>query len=73
MDADGPPPDEFRDIPFDEWCDIFCLYALNLAKAGDGERCWDAINAASTANVFFHHDHRIILIETTWLGVYRQP
>ncbi|EOD48131.1 putative 2-hydroxyphytanoyl- lyase protein [Neofusicoccum parvum UCRNP2] len=34
LDVGEQAPEDFHDIPFDEWLDIFCRYALLLAKHG---------------------------------------
>lgn len=60
--------DEFHDISFEEWFDIFCSYATQLAKTGNGERCFEILDAACKANVFFTERDRLRRIYVCWLG-----
>lgn len=61
-------PEDFHDIPFDEWLDIFCRYALLLAKHGVNSRCWIVVQAAAGANIFHHDNQREHHIYVCWLG-----
>ncbi|KAL2356117.1 transcription factor tfiiic complex subunit sfc4, partial [Cryomyces antarcticus] len=68
LDMSNAIPKEFRDIPFDEWLDIFCEYAVRLAKRDEQESAYEILQAAVDANVFCQHDERIKLIQLTWLA-----
>ncbi|CBX98229.1 hypothetical protein IAQ61_010326 [Plenodomus lingam] len=46
------PPQEFWGIHFDRWCDAFGRYALLLARQGDDEQCFAALDIVIQANVF---------------------
>lgn len=68
LEEDEAVPKEFHDIRFEEWLDIFCTYALQLAKAGDHTRCYDTLQAAFYAMVFYHDAASKIQIHSTWLA-----
>ncbi|KAF2087223.1 hypothetical protein K490DRAFT_42833 [Saccharata proteae CBS 121410] len=61
-------PDEFHGIPFDEWVDIFSQYALLLARRANNARCWNVIQGALAANVFYHHSKRENRLHVCWLA-----
>ncbi|KAL1393903.1 hypothetical protein HDK64DRAFT_196036 [Phyllosticta capitalensis] len=61
-------PQDFHDISFDEWLDIFCQYALLLAKQGISGRCWSVLEGAVAANVFHHDPDREYRIHITWIA-----
>lgn len=61
-------PDEFHDIRFQEWLDIFCGYALQLAKADERDRCYDTLQAAFYASIFYHDSTSKKQIHSTWLA-----
>ncbi|KAL1615193.1 transcription factor TFIIIC subunit tfc4 [Neofusicoccum ribis] len=68
IDVGEQAPEDFHDIPFDEWLDIFCRYALLLAKHGVNGRCWIVIQAAAGANIFHHDSQREHHIHVCWLA-----
>lgn len=46
-------PEDFFGIHFDKWAEVFCRYALLLARQGEGERCFSVLDVASQSNVFY--------------------
>lgn len=59
------PPETFWGVSFDKWFDTFIQYAVFLARAGDDERCFHTIEAASQSNIFFksqEYMHQLQLI-----------
>lgn len=65
---DSAIPDEFHDIKFQEWLDIFCNYALQLAKDDERDRSYDTLQAAFYASVFYHNAEAKKQIHATWLA-----
>ncbi|EKG10678.1 Tetratricopeptide-like helical [Macrophomina phaseolina MS6] len=61
-------PEDFHDIAFEEWLDIFCRYALLLAKHSKNSRCWTVIQSAAHANIFHHDSQREHHIYVCWLA-----
>ncbi|KAI5239687.1 TPR-like protein [Aureobasidium subglaciale] len=71
MDDDVPDesiPDNFHDIKFTEWLDIFCEYALLLAKAADREKCYEILTNTHFATVFYHNLAHKSRIHATWMA-----
>lgn len=53
-------PREFYGIHFDKWADVFGRYALLLARQGEKDRCFSALDVAIQSNIFhrsrtYHH------------------
>lgn len=65
---DDSIPDDFHEIRFQEWLDIFCDYALKLARATERDRCYDTLQAAFFASVFYHNGDAKKQIHATWLA-----
>ncbi|KAK4971242.1 transcription factor TFIIIC subunit tfc4 [Elasticomyces elasticus] len=61
-------PDDYHGIGFDRWCDIFCEYAINLAKNGESDMAYDVLYNASRANVFYHNVEFMKQVHATWLA-----
>ncbi|KAK7521678.1 hypothetical protein IWZ03DRAFT_99387 [Phyllosticta citriasiana] len=61
-------PEDFHDISFNAWLDIFCQHALLLAKKGINGRCWSVLEGAALANVFHHDPEREYRIHVTWMA-----
>ncbi|KAF2201890.1 TPR-like protein [Delitschia confertaspora ATCC 74209] len=47
-------PEDFHNIPFDKWLDIFCQYAVLSARQGNAEQCFATLDRVYEANVFYH-------------------
>ena len=61
-------PDDFQDIKFGVWLDIFCQLAMYTARSGRQEDSYSIIQAASGASVFYHDVRFMRQIQTTWLA-----
>ncbi|KAH0298971.1 TPR-like protein, partial [Aureobasidium melanogenum] len=61
-------PDNFHDIKFTEWLDMFCEYALLLAKAADREKCYEVLTTAFSCTVFYHSLAHKTQIHATWMA-----
>lgn len=61
-------PDDFQDIKFGAWLDVFCQLAMYLARDGRLEECYEQLKTASAANVFYHDQSCMRQIQTTWLA-----
>ncbi|MCJ1306435.1 transcription factor TFIIIC subunit tfc4 [Agyrium rufum] len=59
-------PNEYADVTFEEWLDIFCEYALLLAKDGDANLAYEALSVAADANVFYHSPSLLFRIHVCW-------
>ncbi|KAJ9647225.1 transcription factor TFIIIC subunit tfc4 [Coniosporium tulheliwenetii] len=59
-------PDDFRGISFDDWVDIFCRYAVSLAKRGQARECWPILHSMQEANIFFE-GRRLQHLHVCWL------
>ncbi|KAF1977145.1 TPR-like protein [Bimuria novae-zelandiae CBS 107.79] len=46
-------PEEFHGVHFDKWAEVFCRYALLLAREGAEERCFNVLDVALQSNVFY--------------------
>lgn len=46
-------PEDFHGIHFDKWVEVFCRYALLLAREGAEDRCFNALDVALQSNVFY--------------------
>jgi general transcription factor 3C polypeptide 3 (transcription factor C subunit 4) len=74
MDIDDEVPDEsipdnFHDIKFTEWLDIFCEYALLIAKStADREKCYEILTSAWSCTVFYHNLQHKTQIHATWMA-----
>ncbi|KAK8221940.1 transcription factor TFIIIC subunit tfc4 [Zalaria obscura] len=68
FEQDGDIPDDFHGIKFSEWLDIFCEYALLLARHGETEKCYTIAQAAYFANVFYHSKTASKQIHSVWLA-----
>ena len=67
MNNDGIP-DDFHDITFQQWLDIFCEYAMHLARDGNRETCFDILQTGNNLNVFYHSPPFTQQIHATWLS-----
>jgi len=67
MNSDGIP-DDFHDITFQQWLDIFCEYAIHLARDGSREACFDILQTGNNLNVFYHSPPFTQQIHATWLS-----
>ncbi|KAK5944375.1 transcription factor TFIIIC subunit tfc4 [Knufia obscura] len=64
-------PDEYCDIPFAAWLDIFLELALLYANSSNADAqtdCYTAINAAIDCNVFYHHQQSMLTIHSCYLA-----
>jgi general transcription factor 3C polypeptide 3 (transcription factor C subunit 4) len=73
MDIDDDTPDEsipdnFHDIKFTDWLDMFCEYGLLLAKSGDREKCYEVLTSAWSCTVFYHSLTHKTQIHATWMA-----
>jgi general transcription factor 3C polypeptide 3 (transcription factor C subunit 4) len=66
--SDGSVPDDYCDVKFTTWLDLFCEYALELAKDGEMENAYATLRTASDANVWYHSKDAMFLIHITWSG-----
>jgi len=69
----APPglPDEYCDIPFAAWLDVFLELALLYANSNSADKqidCYTAINAAVECNVFYHHPQSMLTIHSCYLA-----
>ena len=61
-------PTDFHDINFKDWLDIFCEYALYLAQDGQRETCYETLQTAHHANIFYHDTGSSQQIHATWIA-----
>jgi general transcription factor 3C polypeptide 3 (transcription factor C subunit 4) len=61
-------PDNFHDIKFTEWLDIFCEYGLLLAKCGNREKCYEILGSAVSCTVFYHNQGFKTQAHAAWLA-----
>jgi len=61
-------PDDFQDIKFSAWLDVFCQLAMYMARDGRQEDCYDQLKTASAASVFYHEEPCMRQIQITWLA-----
>ncbi|KEQ69563.1 TPR-like protein [Aureobasidium namibiae CBS 147.97] len=66
--VDESIPDNFHDIKFTEWLDMFCEYALLLAKSGDREKCYEVLTSAWSCTVFYHSLTHKTQIHAMWMA-----
>ncbi|KAI9849713.1 MAG: transcription factor TFIIIC subunit tfc4 [Sclerophora amabilis] len=59
-------PTDYRRIALDKWLDIFLEYSLFLAKGGKSKDCYETLNAAYNANVFYHSHDSCFQIQACW-------
>jgi general transcription factor 3C polypeptide 3 (transcription factor C subunit 4) len=45
-------PEDFHGIPFENWLDILCQYAIYSARQGNGEQCFTTLNTVCKASPF---------------------
>ena len=46
-------PEDFYGVHFDKWVEVFCRYALLLAREGAEDRCFNVLDVAMRSNVFY--------------------
>ncbi|KAL1602857.1 transcription factor TFIIIC subunit tfc4 [Paraconiothyrium brasiliense] len=46
-------PEDFFGVHFDQWTEVFCRYALLLAREGAEDRCFNVLDVALQSNVFY--------------------
>ncbi|KAK3207291.1 hypothetical protein GRF29_103g438113 [Pseudopithomyces chartarum] len=46
-------PEDFHGVHFDKWIEVFCRYALLLAREGAEDRCFNVLDVALQSNVFY--------------------
>jgi general transcription factor 3C polypeptide 3 (transcription factor C subunit 4) len=56
-------PEDFFGIHFDKWAEVFCRYALLLAREGAEERCFNVLDVALQSNVFYKSQNHTCDIE----------
>lgn len=61
-------PDSYRNVPFTVWLDIFCEYALLLAKGGEKDECYAVLQTATEANIWYHFEQHMLHINVTWIA-----
>ncbi|KAK2765329.1 transcription factor TFIIIC subunit tfc4 [Arachnomyces sp. PD_36] len=59
-------PNDYHNISFDEWLDVFLEYSLILAGQGDVEDTNDALAAASDASIWHHSKESMLRIHICW-------
>ena len=56
----------YRNIPFEEWLDVFLEQALNLAKLDQKIQCYTVITAAQDCTVWYHDPAVMLRIYTVY-------
>ncbi|TVY19441.1 Transcription factor tau subunit sfc4 [Lachnellula arida] len=59
-------PEDYRNISFGTWLDIFMEYAICLAKRGEQQECYEIVEAASEAIVFCYSREYKFQIHLCW-------
>ncbi|KAL2809236.1 hypothetical protein BJX63DRAFT_368566 [Aspergillus granulosus] len=59
-------PTDYHGITFDEWLDLFLQYSLVAAGQNEPDEAYDALTAASYANVWYHSKNSTRLIHVCW-------
>jgi general transcription factor 3C polypeptide 3 (transcription factor C subunit 4) len=52
-------PQHYCDIHFDEWLDVLLQLALQQARQGRKDICWDVMKTIQAANIFAHEPERM--------------
>ena len=61
-------PNEYCDITFDDWLDIFLEYAILVALDGDSSLAYETITVTTDANVFYHSSSSVCRIHICWFS-----
>jgi len=61
-----PIPNDFQDILFTDWLDIFCELAFCHARLGSATAAYAILESASNANVFYHDEQHLLHIHVCW-------
>ncbi|KAL9085982.1 MAG: hypothetical protein Q9165_007344 [Trypethelium subeluteriae] len=61
-------PDDYCGISWDAWLELFCQYALQLAKLQDVEACYSALTATIDSTVFQKNDEYMRIVHVCWLA-----
>ncbi|KAL9065908.1 MAG: hypothetical protein Q9157_007316 [Trypethelium eluteriae] len=74
-DKSNPPiniseilPENYCGISWDAWLELFCQYALQLAKLQDAEACYSALTATVDSVVFQKNDDYMRIAQVCWLA-----
>lgn len=65
-EAQSAVPTTYRDLAFKEWMNIFCEYALCLAKSGFSRECYEICHAIEDAVVFYQSKEDKFLTHLVW-------
>lgn len=67
-------PQHYCDIHFDEWLDVLLHLALQHARKGKGQLCWEVMKTISAANIFAHEPERMQKKRNVSLGeIFNHP
>lgn len=61
-------PNEFCDIQFPTWLDLFCSYAIQLAHEGSRDQAFSVLEDGFACNVFYHSQVANYQLHTTILA-----
>jgi general transcription factor 3C polypeptide 3 (transcription factor C subunit 4) len=63
-------PQHYCDIHFDEWLDVLLQLALQHARQGRRDHCWDVMKTIQLANIFAHEPERMQRKRNVSLGTF---
>jgi general transcription factor 3C polypeptide 3 (transcription factor C subunit 4) len=66
----GAIPTDYHGIPFDEWLDIFLMYALVVAEQGEPEEAYETLDSAAVASIWLHSKPKLRMIHVCWFCEY---
>lgn len=66
--GDDNVPADFHGVIFSEWLDLFCEYAIRLARDNQRETCYDLLQTTHYANIWYHSLESSQQIHATWLA-----
>ncbi|KIW02795.1 hypothetical protein, variant [Verruconis gallopava] len=58
-DSEKEVPQFYCNIHFDEWLDVLLQLALQHARNGQKDLCWDVMKTVQSANIFLHEPERM--------------
>ncbi|GAM87484.1 hypothetical protein ANO11243_055090 [Dothideomycetidae sp. 11243] len=61
-------PEDFCDVGFHVWVDLFCSYSLQVAREGDRDSAYTYLDAALNSNVFHHSRTASFQLQMTYLA-----
>ncbi|KAI1769214.1 TPR-like protein [Hypoxylon sp. FL1150] len=56
----------YRNVPFDDWLDLFLEYAIGLAQTGKFQQAYKVCESARDATIFSKSKENLFLIHVTW-------